>query len=762
MGRLSVKKSLMPLLVFAAMLGQQLVCSADEGMWMINAVNAALEKKMQERGLLLSADEIYDADAPGASLADAVVSLDFGCTGSMISEQGLLITNHHCAYSDVHSISGPERNYLEDGFWAMRSSEERNIPGKKAWFLKKVIDVTAEVEAMTAEAEAQGKLLGFRRLSWLIEKRYAEATGLEAMLSSMWAGTKYYLSMYEVYSDVRLVAAPPVSIAAFGGDEDNWEWPQHKCDFALYRVYAAPDGSPADYSPDNVPMKPVSVLDISLDGYAPGDFTMVIGYPGSTDRYSSSTEVDFMQKVTLPISNALRKGQMDIIRGWMDADPDVRLKYSDLYFSLSNVQELNAGEEECFRRFRVAETKRALEDSLREWIAASEDRTAAWGGLMERLEQWYSAAGDIERNKTVFRETLVRGTRLARSCYRLNLLKNEVLKSRGITPRRVIDSLPPSAEETQCCSLYRFRGEDYDAVRLLLKDMESLDLRMERELFRYALEAYCRSFDASLTGPYQKELLSGFLSSAAPESAGGGSYGLSDAASAADFDRLCSSLWDSSFLTDPDRLRRFISEEHTLDEYLSDPFYRFMQDVKMADLNRMTPPGILSLKREYERALHAMLEDGGVMQYPDANSTMRITCGAVSTLEPRDGVLCSWRSTASGILEKHDPSAHDFALNDRHRALLESADWGRWGVDGDMYVDFLTDNDITGGNSGSPVLNAEGKLIGLAFDGNKESLAGSCLYVPGYSMCVCVDIRHVLWILDRYAGMDRILAELGY
>ena len=330
-----------------------IVSRADEGMWMINAISEALEKKMQERGLRLSSGEIYNADAEGATLADAVVSLDFACTGSIISHQGLLITNHHCAYSDIHAMSTPDRNFLEEGFWAMKSSEERHVPGKKAWFLKKVLDVTEEVSAMVSEARAAGRQPGFRKLSWEIERRYRESTGLEASLSSMWGGSKYYLALYKVYSDVRLVAAPPVSIAAFGGDTDNWEWPQHKCDFAMYRVYTAPDGSPAGYSEDNVPMVPDAVLDISLDGYRPGDFTMVIGYPGSTDRYSSSYKVQHAIDVTLPVTNEIRGRQMDIIRAHMESSPDVRLGYSDYYFSLSNVQELNEGEWQCYRRFHV-------------------------------------------------------------------------------------------------------------------------------------------------------------------------------------------------------------------------------------------------------------------------------------------------------------------------------------------------------------------------------------------------------------------------
>ena len=314
--------------------------SADEGMWLVHTINAALEKQMHKRGLKLSANEIYNSEAPGTTVADAVVSMEFGCTGSMISKDGLLITNHHCAYGDVHKLSTPEHNFLEDGFWAMRSDEEVNIKGKSVWFLKKVIDVTEEVEALKKEYEAEGKILGGRKLSYLMEKKYSEGTDLETWFASMWNGCKYYVAFYKVYRDVRLVAAPPVSSAAFGGDIDNWEWPQHKCDFALYRIYTAPDGSPAEYSEENIPFKPERILPISLNGYKEGDYTMILGYPGVTNRYSTSFETDFNETLKLPISNAFRGAQMDIINKWMNADPQIRLKYSDYYFSLSNVQEL--------------------------------------------------------------------------------------------------------------------------------------------------------------------------------------------------------------------------------------------------------------------------------------------------------------------------------------------------------------------------------------------------------------------------------------
>ena len=689
---------------------------ADEGMWMIHAIDAALEKKMQERGLELSAKEIYDADAPGASVSDAVVSMEFGCTGSMISDKGLLITNHHCAYSDIHRLSTPEHNYLEEGFWAMNSDEEVNIKGKSVYFLKKVIDVTEEVEKLKAELEAENKPSGMRRLSYLMEREYKETTGLEAWLASMWNGSKYYIALYEVYSDVRLVAAPPVSSAAFGGDIDNWEWPQHKCDFAMYRVYTAPDGSPAGYSEENIPMKPKAKLNISLDGYKAGDYTMVIGYPGTTNRYSSSYEVDFNETLKHPVSNRIRGSQMDIIKRWMDADPEIRLKYSDYFFSLSNVQELYSGEVECFDRFDVVEKKAALEKEIREWIDASPERKERWGTLLHDLEKTYKALREPERNAVFYRETMIRGTRL------------------GLIMRRA------------------FNARNMEGMGRMRKDYEEIDLRVERELMGYAIDEYISNIDPAYLSPWQKEMIERFSN--------GGEC---------DIKSLTDSLWSSSIFTSEAGIGRLLSKSVPHDEIIRDPLGKFVMDVKITVFNDAkteaeTGKGATELNSEFTRALYAMWIDKGVPQYPDANSTMRITYGTVGGIEPKDGVVCDWKTTPKGILEKHDPADYDFRLNDRQYLLYRKGDWGRWGFGpdgGTMYVNFLTDNDITGGNSGSPVLNSKGELIGLAFDGNKESLASDAMYVDGYNKCVCVDIRYILWTLDRYAGMTRIIEELG-
>lgn len=680
---------------------------ADEGMWMINGIDKALEKKMQERGLKLSAGEIYDADAPGATVSDAVISLGFYCTGSMISDEGLLITNHHCAYADIYALSDQEHNYLEDGYWAMDRSKEIPIPGKQVFFLKKVLDVTDEVEKVREEAKAEGKPAGMRRISWIMENRYKEETGLEASLNSMWGGQKYYMALYQVYTDLRLVAAPPVSIAAFGGDVDNWEWPQHKGDFTIYRLYSAPDGSPAEYSKDNVPYKPENHLKISIKGYQPGDFTMVIGYPGKTNRYSSGSETRFIETVDLPISTKLRGHQAEIIKGWMNKDPEIRLKYSENFFNLSNVSEDQLGELQCLKRFKVLEEKEARDKELQEWIDASPDRKAKWGTLLADMEKEHASIDSTEKDKAIFRETLFRGTFISRTLMRL---RNN-------------------------------HGPQQASRKIIMDCLSETDPRVEKDLVGYAVEEFYKGVDSVFMGPYQKELLK--------------RYGN-------DYKAITDEIWDNSFVSSKEKMLAYKGKEQ-LDD---DPLCKWLWDTPIQSFNNHEGElghhnHLIMLQRDYKAALYQMYLDKGIEQYPDANSTMRISYGTVGTLEPRDGIVYSWRSTTAGILEKYDPDDHDFTLTGVQKKLLETGDWGRYAdaSDGLMHVDFLTDNDITGGNSGSPVLNADGELIGLAFDGNKESLASDLSYTVDYNKCVNADIRYVLWLLQNY-GMSYLLDEL--
>ena len=712
-------------LTLAGVLLGQATAFADEGMWLIQDINAALEKKMQERGLKLSAGEIYNADAPGSAVSDAIVSLGFYCTGSIISDQGLLITNHHCAYSDVFALSTPEHNYLEEGYWAVRSDQELPIPDKQVFFLKRVLDVTAEVNNLRDDLAKKGLPCGMRRVSNIMEKKYKAETGKEAYLNSMWSGEKYYMALYDVYTDLRLVAAPPVSVAAFGGDTDNWEWPQQKCDFAMYRVYTAPDGKPADYSKNNVPLKPLRKLDISLDGYKPGDYTMVIGYPGRTNRYASSLETDFQERVTLPIANELRRNQMEIMRRWMDADPAVWLKYSDTFFGLSNIGEMQEGEAECLKRFGVKAIKESEEKDLQAWIEADPQRKAKWGTLMSDLKKLYDATESVERNKAYFRETFFRGTIIGRTIMRMN-----------------------SA-----------RGNFKPMKRHLMRGIADTDPRVERDLLEYSISQYFSNIDTTLFGPYQKELAAKF---------------------GTDFKVMTDYIWAGTMVASPEKAAEF----HDPEQFKEDRLKKLLLDVSILDFNNKDNDmcnrnEILAMNKEYTHALYEMRADKGIAQYPDANSTMRITYGTVGPIEPHDGVWCSWQTSTNGVIEKYDAENRDFKPSDEFMSMLKSRDWGRWAVAmpssgkkaasapvgsapvGTMPADFLTDNDITGGNSGSPVLNAEGKVIGLAFDGNKESLASDLYAVPGYNKCVCVDIRYILWTLDKYAGMSRIIEELG-
>lgn len=720
-----MKRMYLAALTLAGVLLGQATAFADEGMWLIQDINAALEKKMQERGLKLSAGEIYNADAPGAAVSDAIVSLGFYCTGSIISDQGLLITNHHCAYSDVFALSTPEHNYLEEGYWAVRSDQELPIPDKQVFFLKRVLDITGEVKNLRDDLAKKGLPCGMRRVSHILESKYKKDTGKEAYLNSMWAGEKYYMALYDVYEDLRLVAAPPVSVAAFGGDTDNWEWPQHKCDFAMYRVYMSPDGKPASYSKDNVPLKPLRKLDISLDGYKPGDYTMVIGYPGRTNRYASSLETDYQERITLPIANELRRNQMEIMRRWMDADPAVWLKYSDTFFGLSNIGEMQEGEAACLKRFGVKAIKESEEKDLQAWIEADPARKARWGSLMSDLKKMYDETEAVERNKAYFRETFFRGTIIGRTIMRMN-----------------------SA-----------RGKFKPMKKFLMRGVSETDPRVERDLLEYSVSQYFTNIDTSLFGPYQRELSAKF---------------------GTDFKAMTDYIWEGTMVASREKAEAFNNPAQFNDDRLK----KLLLDVSILDFNKTDDDmnlrnRIQALNKEYTQALYEMRSDKGIAQYPDANSTMRITYGTVGPIEPHDGVWCSWQTSTNGIIEKYDAENRDFKPSDAFMSMLESRDWGRWAVKmpssckkaapapvgsapaGTMPADFLTDNDITGGNSGSPVLNAEGKVIGLAFDGNKESLASDLYAVPGYNKCVCVDIRYILWTLDKYAGMSRIIEELG-
>lgn len=650
-------------LLAAALLLCALSAFADEGMWMIQTIDRTLEKRMRAAGLKLDGKMIYDEEKE--SLSDAVVALSFSCTGSMISRDGLMITNHHCAYSDIHALSTLDHNYLEDGFWAMNREEELPVKGQAVYFLKKVFDVTPEVDRLRDSLDVASRPMAMRRVYKLLEDKYSliYAGQGELICSSYYNGNKYYMALYQVYRDVRLVAAPPVSVASFGGDTDNWEWPQHKGDFAIYRIYTAPDGSPAEYSQENVPMHPRKILKISQNGLSDGDFTMVIGYPGRTNRYASSYAVEEIVQVQNPIQATFRLDQMKIIDKWMNEDVAVRLKYADRYFSLSNVQEIREGEIYCYNRFGVVEAKRAEEQRLQKWLGNSD--------LIYRLGEKYDDVAGINQQIVYFQETIVRGTNLFRYANALS------------------------------------RGDS----AIVKRELAQLDMRVERDLLRYSLNQFFKYVRPVYWGDYLTDL-------------------------------------HTRYKGDVDAMLNEIFDGHLYEALTSCRITSFNQrrDQIEAGVSKN------SLEKEFKDAVYRMKLSRKEPMYPDANSTMRITYGKVRPLQPRDAISIAARTRSEGILEKYNADDYEFTLKADFRELLEK--------NRDIPVNFLTDNDITGGNSGSPVLNARGELVGLAFDGNKESLAGDTYFVEAMNRCICVDIRYVLWILRTYAHMDPLLAEI--
>jgi len=703
---------------------------ADEGMWMANLLDKQLYQLMKSKGLKLSPAEIYNEN--GGALSDAIIAIDGGsCSGSIISPNGLMITNHHCAYGDVHALSTPEKNYLEDGFWAMKMEDERPIKGKTVTFLRRVKDVTEETHQIIDSLDKHGPrgIFFMRKVSGILEDKYKTA-GYEVGLSSMWRGEKYYLYFMETYTDVRLVGAPPVSIGAFGGETDNWGWPQHKGDFAMYRVYAGKDGKPAEYSGSNVPLKANRYLTISTKGVKEKDYTMILGYPGRTNRYTSSFELKEKYDILNPVISGVRRAKLDVWKKYMDASDAIRLKYSDKYFGISNYTDYAKWENICINRFDVIEKLAANEAELQNWINTKPERVAKYGKMLENLKKGYETIADITKIKEYFRESIVRGAEFTGNAQRFNTIASTAIKAKK-------DSI--SLLDSNVVFFYK---------KVAKPAFESSDVTADRELFKVMLRYYVKEVPASFMVPEFKALLAKCDNST---------------------DKLADYVYDNSVLTDPTRLDNFFKVKRGVNEILADPMIIIVKSSGIVEYNRtedklLKDAGLdmASLRTNYTHAMYEMNLEKGVSTYPDANSTMRLTYGTVGGINARDAVYYGYQTTTEGILEKIDPTNYEFKAKPSYEAALNTANWGKWGQKGKLYVDFLSDNDITGGNSGSAVLNAKGELIGLAFDGNRESMAGNAYFVNGYNKCVNVDIRYIMWVIDKYCGAGYLLNEMKF
>ena len=591
--------------------------------------------------------------------------------------------------------------------------------------------MTDEAQAIRDSLEKANSLgiFGTRKVYGILERKYGRDTPFEVECASMWKGKKYLLFYYETYKDVRLVGAPPVKIGAFGGEQDNWGWPQHKGDFALYRVYGDAKGRPAAYSENNVPITPRKVLNVSTSGIHDGDYAMVIGFPGRTNRYMSSQAVREKEHVTNPVVIKARRDRLDIMLRHMEADPDVRLMYSDKYLNISNYADYAKWENKCLRRFDVVAIREAEEEHLQRWIEADSARKAEDGTLLEELARGYKARQGAERNLNYFREAWLGPSEAL-------LVANRVSSYLGKLERLKQDSLIVDSKDARSVVAGSGRlSRNYDAATdrdLLARMVVNFTANVPREMWGAQLQAM-----------YDK--------------AGGNA------------DRMARAAFDASFCSDPARYDAYFSKNRSVAEIRRDPMVALTESVTVqrftGGVDKAAKRGRAHVGRSesrYADLLYDFRASEGLAQYPNANSTMRLTYGSVQPLNPSDGVHYDSRSTIAGYMEKYNPDEYEYRVDDRMRRLIAKRDWGRWGENDTLYVNFLTDNDITGGNSGSPVLDGKGHLIGLAFDGNRESMAGDVWFHPELARTVCVDIRYVMWVIDKYADAGWLLDEMKF
>ena len=639
--------------ILALTIGISVTASADEGMWLLPLLQKFNSEAMRNLGCRLTADDIYSINH--SSLKDAIVQFGGGCTGEIISGEGLLVTNHHCGYSSIQRLSSPEHNYLEDGYWALNREMELPVPGLSVTFLEGMQDVTAAFKNCKTDEEIDA------RREELVKKAGADNPHCRAVITGFYNENVYYLILYKVYRDVRFVAAPPAAMGKFGGETDNWMWPRHTCDFSMFRVYADPENNePAEYDPANVPLKPVRSLKVSLKGVQTGDYAMVMGYPGRTQRFQTAEQLQNMVDVNRIRIDA-RTVRQNVMWEEMEKDPAVRLQYANKYAGSANGWKKWQGEELAFGNLRIIEREKAKEAEFTKWVDARKKRQEAYGGSIEQIaDAVHGSAHDMEV---------------------LTLLTETLANIERLDPRSAGD-------------------KDYNPA-------------VDRKI--------------------AKALIGHYLANVAPA----------------------------------DRIDVSDSEEY-LDKLYSDTTEASALRGRIMGKLMAVVPGVRANQEQIaegsKRFTAGLLEwEKGKPSYPDANFTMRLTYGSVLPYSPKDGVSYWYYTTTNGLLEKEDPTNYEFRLPARVKELAQAKDFGQYAdKDGSLHTCFLTNNDITGGNSGSPVLDADGNLIGLAFDGNWESMSSDVMFEPDLQRCICVDIRYVLWMVDKFGGASNLINELSF
>ena len=692
---------------------------ADEGMWLLPLLEKMNGKAMKELGCELTPKQIYDINH--TSLKDAIVQFGGGCTGEIVSAEGLLLTNHHCGYGNIQKLSTVEHDYLKDGYWAMNRSEELPCEGLTVTFLEYMQDVTKALEK--AEKKARKEFKDDEEKVMQAVNQAAENLINEAKknnphcsvdIQSFYNSNVYYLIVYKTYEDVRFVGAPPSSIGKFGADTDNWMWPRHTGDFSMFRVYMAPDRSPAEYAPENVPLKAKNHLKISMSGVQEGDYTMIMGYPGRTTRFQTSPELKFQIEQN-DIRIAARTIRQDVMLEDMLADPKVKIQYASKYSGSSNGWKKWQGMKLAFDKLDIIGRAEQEEAEFTKWVNAKKKRQEKYGTAVQDLANSVEAGRDANNAFTKAFE----------SVYKIELT-NFALTMNILASRAIRNGKDTTAALEEAYNAIAAQYADYSA---------GTDRKVAKALMKHYR-------DIAEPENYLKNLPEDFATM--------------------DIDAFVDSMFDSSAFTSAETLKAAIDEKGI--GIFEDPAVK----TGMSIYNECLQAQMLTMASEEALAKARQVYTAGLLEwkdgepsYPDANFTMRYTYGTVGGYSPKDAVVYKHYTTLDGVMEKEDPDNWEFVVPEKLKELWKNKDYGQYGTaDGKMVTCFLSNNDITGGNSGSPIMNSRGHLIGLAFDGNWESMSSDVMFEPDLQRCINVDIRYVLFIIDKFGGAGHLVEEM--